>query len=43
MAGRKKKYEYKNVIGGIILFLEWVKNAKIHYIGHQVIVQKNQY
>lgn len=43
IACRKKKYEYKNVIGGIILFLEWVKNAKIHYIGHQVIVQKNQY
>ena len=39
-AVRKKNYEYQNVIGGIILFLNWVKNIKVHYIGHQVIIEK---
>jgi hypothetical protein len=36
----RENYEYKNVIGGIILFLNLVRNIKIHYIGHQLIIQK---
>ena len=37
---KKKNYEYQNVIGGVILFLNWAKNIKILYVGHQVIIQK---
>jgi hypothetical protein len=39
-AVKKKNYEYKNVVGGVILFLDWAKKIKVHYIGHQVIIQK---
>jgi hypothetical protein len=34
------------VIGGVMLFLDWAKKIKndykikIHYVGHQVIIQK---
>ena len=37
---KKKNYEYQNVIGGVIFFLNWAKNTKVHYIGHQVIIEK---
>ena len=37
---KKKNCEYKNVMGGVILFLDWAKKIKVHYIGHQVIIQK---
>ena len=39
-AVKNKNYEYQNVIGGVILFLNWVKNIKVHYVGHQVIIEK---
>ena len=43
---KKKKHAFKNVIGGVMLFLDWAKKIKndykikIHYVGHQVIIQK---
>ena len=37
---KKKNYEYQNVIGGVIFFLNWAKNIIVHYIGHQVIIEK---
>jgi hypothetical protein len=39
-AVKKRNYEYQNVVGGVILFLDWAKKIKVHYIGHQVIIQK---
>jgi predicted O-methyltransferase YrrM len=32
--------EYHNVIGGVLLFLDTIKNYKTLYVGHQVIIQK---
>jgi predicted O-methyltransferase YrrM len=32
--------EFHNVIGGVLFFLSSIKNFKILYVGHQVIIQK---
>ena len=35
-----KTPEFHNVIGGVLFFLSSLKNFKILYVGHQVIIQK---
>ncbi len=34
--------EFHNVIGGVLFFLSSIKNFKILYVGHQVIIQKTK-